>query len=194
MGEFFSLTWEDMCLFMVDLPFTLSSLVHSLANFEFLLVERRGWRKEARRISKERAMDCVFGFTAAHDVSARDWQLKKNGGQWLLGKSMEAFAPIGPAIVSKEEIGDPNNLNLSCKVNGEVKQDSNTSQFVFNVSDVISWVSIFTTLYPGDIILTGTPPGVGAFMKPPQFLKVGDVVECSVEKIGTVVNKIVEEK
>ena len=150
--------------------------------------------KEARRISKERAMDCVFGFTAAHDVSARDWQLKKNGGQWLLGKSMEAFAPIGPAIVSKEEIGDPNNLNLSCKVNGEVKQDSNTSQFVFNVSDVISWVSIFTTLYPGDIILTGTPPGVGAFMKPPQFLKVGDVVECSVEKIGTVVNKIVEEK
>ena len=75
-----------------------------------------------------------------------------------------------------------------------MKQDSNTSQFVFNVSDVISWVSIFTTLYPGDIILTGTPPGVGAFMKPPQFLGVGDVVECSVEKIGTVVNKIVLEK
>jgi len=150
--------------------------------------------KEARKVSKEKAMEYVFGFTAAHDVSARDWQLKRNGGQWLLGKAMEAFAPIGPAIVTKEEIGDPNNLNLSCKVNGEVKQDSNTSQFVFNVSDVISWVSIFTTLYPGDIILTGTPPGVGAFMKPPQFLKVGDLVECNVQKIGNVVNKIVAEK
>jgi len=147
--------------------------------------------KEAKNISKEEAMDCVFGFTAAHDVSARDWQLKRNGGQWLLGKAMEAFAPIGPAVVSKDEIGDPNNLNLSCKVNGVIKQNSNTSQFVFNVSDVLAWVTQFMTLLPGDIILTGTPPGVGAFMKPPQFLKVGDVVECSVQKIGTIVNKVV---
>jgi len=146
---------------------------------------------KAKEVTKEEAMNYVYGFTTAHDVSARDWQLKRNGGQWLLGKAMEAFAPIGPAVVSKDEIGDPNNLKLSCKVNGEIKQDSNTSQFVFNVSEVISWVTKFMTLLPGDIILTGTPPGVGAFMKPPQFLKVGDVVECAVEKIGKVTNKVV---
>ena len=136
----------------------------------------------------------------------------RNGGQWLLGKAMKSFAPIGPAIVTKDVIGDPNSLNLSCKVNGEFKQvdniyrrrhsqmmfvpqNSNTAQFVFNVSDVIAWITRFTTLLPGDIILTGTPPGVGAFQKPsPQFLKVGDMVECQVEKIGKVVNKIVEDQ
>jgi len=148
--------------------------------------------KKAFEVTKEEARDYIYGFTAAHDVSARDWQLTKNGGQWLLGKAMDAFAPIGPAIVTKEEIGDPHNLNLSCTVNGEVKQDSNTAQFVFGVDEVVSWVSKFTTLLPGDIILTGTPPGVGAFQKPvPQFLKVGDTVECKVEKIGSVFNKVV---
>merc|ERR1711953_341814 len=148
--------------------------------------------KAGRDVKQEEAMDYVYGYTTAHDVSARDWQLQRNGGQWLLGKAMEAFAPIGPALVTKEEIADPHNLNLSCKVNNEIKQDSNTSQFVFGVPEVISWVSQFTTLLPGDIILTGTPPGVGAFIKPqPQFLKVGDVVECRVENIGTIVNKVV---
>jgi len=148
--------------------------------------------KAAKDVSVEEALDYVYGYTAAHDVSARDWQLRRNGGQWLLGKAMESFAPIGPAVVTKEEIADPHNLNLSCKVNNEVKQDSNTSQFVFGVPEVISWVTQFMTLLPGDIILTGTPPGVGAFIKPkPQFLKVGDVVECQVENIGTIVNKVV---
>eukprot|EP00092_Neocalanus_flemingeri_P081672 GFUD01102066.1.p1 GENE.GFUD01102066.1~~GFUD01102066.1.p1 ORF type:complete len:286 (-),score=67.41 GFUD01102066.1:68-925(-) len=147
--------------------------------------------KKASNVSKEEAMDYVYGFTTAHDVSARDWQLTRNGGQWLIGKAMDAFAPIGPAVVTKEEVGDPHNLNLSCTVNGEVKQDSNTKQFVFGVDAVVSWISQFSTLLPGDLILTGTPPGVGAFMKPPQFLKIGDVVECKIEKIGSVFNKVV---
>jgi len=147
--------------------------------------------KKASNVTKEEAMEYVYGYTTAHDVSARDWQLRRNGGQWLAGKAMDAFAPIGPAVVTKEEVGDPHNLNLSCIVNGSVKQDSNTCQLVFGVDEVVSWISQFSTLLPGDVILTGTPPGVGVFMKPPQFLHVGDVVECKVEKIGSVINKVV---
>merc|ERR1719510_1560347 len=129
-------------------------------------------------------MDHVVGFTVAHDVSARDWQLKRNGGQWLLGKAMDSFCPLGPALVTTEDIQDPHQLNLSCRVNGLVKQDSNTSQLVFSVGEIVSWISQCCTLLPGDIILTGTPPGVGVFMKPPEFLNVGDLVECRVEGIG----------
>lgn len=147
--------------------------------------------KTAANVSKEAALGHVVGYTVAHDVSARDWQLKRNGGQWLAGKAMDKFCPIGPALVTSDEVGDTNNLNLSCTVNGVVKQDSNTKQLVFGVAEVVSWVSQFTTLLPGDIILTGTPPGVGVFMKPPQFLQKGDVVECKIEKIGSITNKIV---
>jgi len=147
--------------------------------------------KLTMNVSKEEAMDSVLGYTVAHDVSARDWQLKRNGGQWLAGKAMDNFCPIGPALVTKDEIEDPHNLNLSCLVNGVVKQDSNTRQLVFGVGEVVAWVSQFTTLLPGDIILTGTPPGVGVFMKPPQFLQKGDVVECKVEGIGCIVNTVV---
>jgi len=148
--------------------------------------------KETRPgMNSEEAMDCVYGYTACNDVSARDWQLKRNGGQWLAGKAMDKFAPLGPAIVTSEEIPDPQNLNLSCTVNGVVRQDSNTKQMVFGVSEVVTWISQFSTLLPGDIILTGTPPGVGAFLKPPVFLQKGDLVECRVEKIGAVVNRVV---
>jgi len=147
--------------------------------------------KKAKNISKEAALGHVLGYTAAHDVSARDWQMKRNGGQWLAGKAMDNFCPIGPALVTRDEIPEPEKLNLSCIVNGVTKQDSNTKQLVFGVAEVVAWVSQFTTLLPGDIILTGTPPGVGVFMKPPQFLKKGDVVECTVEMIGTITNKIV---
>merc|ERR1711935_25953 len=149
--------------------------------------------KETRPgIGKEEAMDCVYGYTASNDLSARDWQLKRNGGQWLAGKAMDKFAPIGPAIVTRDEILDPQDLSLSCSVNGVTRQDSNTCQMVFGVGEVVAWVSQFATLLPGDIILTGTPPGVGAFLKPePVFLKRGDVVTCRVDKIGAVVNKIV---
>jgi 2-keto-4-pentenoate hydratase/2-oxohepta-3-ene-1,7-dioic acid hydratase in catechol pathway len=117
-------------------------------------------------------MSHVFGYTVAHDVSARDWQLKKNGGQWLLGKAMDSFCPIGPAVVTVDEFDDPHNLNLKCLVNGVTKQDSSTKQMVFKTEQVVAWCSQFCTLLPGDLILTGTPPGVGVFQKPPQFLKV----------------------
>jgi len=147
--------------------------------------------KKGSNVAVEDAMDYVYGYTVAHDVSARDWQLKRNGGQWLVGKAMDKFCPIGPAIVTKDDISNPSNLDLSCSVNGVIKQNSNTSNLVFGVPELVSWVSQLTTLLPGDIILTGTPPGVGVFMKPPQFLHPGDVVKCWVQNIGTIENTVV---
>ncbi len=127
--------------------------------------------KRGKSISESNAAGHIFGFTTAHDVSARDWQLKKNGGQWLVGKTMDGFCPLGPAIVTADEVGDPHKLGVRCLVNGVTKQSSNTDQLVFNTQQIVAWVSKFFTLLPGDVILTGTPPGVGVFMKPPQFLK-----------------------
>jgi len=147
--------------------------------------------KKGSNVAVEDAMDYVYGYTVAHDVSARDWQLKRNGGQWLVGKAMDKFCPIGPAIVTKDDISNPSNLDLSCSVNGVIKQNSNTSNLVFGVPELVSWVSQLTTLLPGDLILTGTPPGVGVFMKPPQFLHPGDVVKCWVQNIGTIENTVV---
>lgn len=147
--------------------------------------------KRGKDVKKEDAMKHVFGYTTAHDVSARDWQLKRNGGQWLIGKTMDDFCPLGPALVTTNEIGDPHNLDLQCVVNGETKQDSNTRQLIFKTEELIAWLTRFFTLLPGDVILTGTPPGVGVFKKPPEYLKKGDVVECTIEKIGTVRNTVV---
>uniref|UniRef100_A0A0B6ZZ25 Fumarylacetoacetase-like C-terminal domain-containing protein n=1 Tax=Arion vulgaris TaxID=1028688 RepID=A0A0B6ZZ25_9EUPU len=147
--------------------------------------------KEGKNIVKEDALKYVYGYTVAHDVSARDWQLQRNGKQFLIGKSMDGFCPLGPAIVTKDEIGDPEHLRLWTKVNDVYKQDSNTSQLVFKVADVVEFLSRFITLQPGDVILTGTPPGVGVFRKPPEFLQIGDVVEVGIEGIGVLVNKIV---
>ncbi|XP_041368478.1 fumarylacetoacetate hydrolase domain-containing protein 2-like isoform X2 [Gigantopelta aegis] len=141
--------------------------------------------------TKSDAMQHVFGYTVAHDVSARDWQMKKNGGQWIIGKSMDGFCPLGPAIVMKEDIEDPHNLRLYCRVNGVTKQDSSTCQIVHKTEDLIAFISRLFTLRSGDVVLTGTPPGVGVFRKPPEFLKKGDVVECEIENIGKLVNKIV---
>lgn len=149
--------------------------------------------KDAKRVQESDAMNYVFGYTVAHDVSARDWQLEpgKNGGQWLIGKAMDGFCPLGPAIVMKEDINDPHNLGLRCRVNGVTKQDSNTNQLVHKTAAMVSFISRFMTLRPGDVILTGTPPGVGVFRKPPEYLKRGDVVECEIDGIGKVVNRIV---
>lgn len=146
--------------------------------------------RTAKNVKEEKAMDHVFGFTVAHDVSARDWQFK-NGGQFLLGKSMDGFCPLGPAIVMKEDLRDPHNLKLWTRVNGVIKQDGNTNQLVFKTPQLVSFISRFMTLKPGDVILTGTPPGVGVFRKPPEFLKRGDIVEVGIEEIGTLRNKIV---
>ncbi|KAL8602888.1 hypothetical protein ACOMHN_026848 [Nucella lapillus] len=146
--------------------------------------------KTAKNVSVEDAMNYVFGFTVAHDVSARDWQFK-NGGQFLLGKTMDCFCPLGPVIIMKEDLKDPHNLKLSTVVNGVVKQDSNTNQLVFKTPELVAFISKFMTLKPGDLILTGTPPGVGVFRKPPEFLQRGDVVEVEIEGIGKLTNKVV---
>ncbi|NWU49857.1 FAHD2 protein, partial [Dromas ardeola] len=144
------------------------------------------------------AMDHIVGFTVANDVSARDWQMRRNGRQWLLGKTFDTFCPLGPALVTKEACDtsplsppDVHNLRIRCSVNGQLMQDSNTSQLVFRLPTLIAWVSRFITLVPGDILLTGTPPGVGVFRKPPVFLKRGDEVQCEIEELGTICNKVV---
>jgi len=147
--------------------------------------------KKGKNIPAEKAMEHVLGYTVAHDVSARDWQFNKNGGQWLLGKAMDDFCPIGPEIVTKEELTDPHSLAIRCTVNGEVKQNSNTAQLVHKVDAIVAFLSKIVTLLPGDIILTGTPPGVGVFQKPPVFLNRGDIVECQIEDIGTIRNEII---
>jgi 2-keto-4-pentenoate hydratase/2-oxohepta-3-ene-1,7-dioic acid hydratase in catechol pathway len=150
--------------------------------------------KQGRRITKAEAYDYVAGYTVAHDVSARDWQLKRNGApkyaQWLMGKTFDTYAPIGPAIVSTDEIGDINNKGIRCRLNGETVQDSNTNQLVFDVPTLLEWVSAGITLKPGDLIFTGTPPGVGCFRKPPLWLKDGDVVDVEIDGIGCITNPI----
>lgn len=149
--------------------------------------------REAKKVKEADAKNYVFGFTVAHDVSARDWQLSKgkNGGQWAIGKAMDGFCPLGPAIVMKEDLVDPHNLGLRCLVNGTAKQDSSTNQMIFQTASLVAFVSRFMTLKPGDLILTGTPPGVGVFRKPPEFLKKGDVVVCEIDQIGRIENKVV---
>ena len=130
--------------------------------------------KEAKNVPVEKALGYVAGYTCGHDVSARDWQKNKPQGQWLLGKSFDSFAPLGPVLVTKDEIADPHNLGISMRLNGEVMQKSNTKQFIFRIDQLIAYLSQVCTLQPGDLIFTGTPPGVGAARKPPVFLKPGD--------------------
>ena len=122
-------------------------------------------------IPLEKAQEHIFGFTVALDVTARDL-MKKNGGQCLLGKSMDGFCPLGPYLITYEEVSDPHQLRLICQVNQETKQDSNTRQMIFDTNEIVAWCSKFCTLVPGDVILTGSPPGAGCFKKPPQFLQV----------------------
>ncbi len=139
--------------------------------------------KKASYISKEEALDHVAGYVLHNDVSEREFQLERSG-QWVKGKSCDTFAPIGPFIATKDEIKNPNNLNLWLKVNNKIMQDSCTSDFIFNVQHVISHISQFMTLLPGDIISTGTPFGVGLGLTPPLYLKHGDIVELGIEGLG----------
>ncbi|KAF7694926.1 fumarylacetoacetate hydrolase domain-containing protein 2A isoform X1 [Silurus meridionalis] len=147
--------------------------------------------KKGKHIKEQDAFAHIAGFTVANDVSARDWQLKKNGKQWLLGKTFDTFCPLGPALVTTDALKDVHNLGVRCLVNGDVVQDSNTNQLIFKTEKLVAWVSQFMTLYPGDVFLTGTPPGVGVFRKPPVYLKKGDVVECQIEEIGSIRNTVV---
>ena len=140
--------------------------------------------KKASYVSEIDAMDHVFGYVLHNDVSERAYQLE-HSGQWVKGKSCDSFAPVGPFIATSDEIKDPNNLDLWLKLNGEVMQKSNTSDFIFNIQSVVSYISQFMTLLPGDIISTGTPFGVGMGLTPPRYLKEGDVVELGIEGLGT---------
>jgi 2-keto-4-pentenoate hydratase/2-oxohepta-3-ene-1,7-dioic acid hydratase in catechol pathway len=146
--------------------------------------------RHGRDIAPERAMDHVFGYVALNDVSARDIQFGW-GGQYFKGKSLDGYCPIGPWIVTRDEIDDPQSLRLMLRVNGELKQDGNTHDMIFPVASIIEWVSQGMTLLAGSIIATGTPDGVGFARTPPEFLKPGDVMETEVEGIGTMRNRIV---
>ncbi len=150
--------------------------------------------KKCKNVSKREALDFVLGYTAANDVSARDWQRRLNGGQFCRGKSFDTFAPLGPVLVTKEDIPNPNALRIETRVNGETRQSSNTSDMIFDVPTLIEFLSGSTTLYPGTVILTGTPSGVGMAMNPPRYLASGDVVEVEIDKIGVLRNPVVAEE
>jgi 2-keto-4-pentenoate hydratase/2-oxohepta-3-ene-1,7-dioic acid hydratase in catechol pathway len=140
--------------------------------------------QKASYVSEEEAMDYVAGYVLHNDVSERAFQLEMEG-QWVKGKSCDTFAPIGPYMVTKSEIADPHNLDLWLNVNGEQLQNSNTSDFIFNIPQVVSYISRFMSLLPGDVISTGTPFGVGLGFNPPKYLKAGDVMELGITGLGT---------
>jgi len=145
--------------------------------------------KKGKYVPKADAMDYVFGYTVINDISARDCRRE---GQWIVSKGQDTFAPMGPILVTKDEIENPHNLNLSLKVNGIEKQNSNTKFLLFDINDLIEDLSVVFTLEPGDIIATGTPAGVGAGRNPQEWLYDGDVIEATVEGIGTIVNTVKE--
>lgn len=146
--------------------------------------------KKASYIGKDEVMDHIAGYVLHNDVSERAFQIEKEG-QWCKGKGCDTFAPLGPFMATKEEIKDPNNLNLWLTLNGEMMQNSTTSDFVFNIQEAISYISQFMTLLPGDVISTGTPFGVGLGLKPPIYLKPGDVMELGVEGLGVSKQKVI---
>lgn len=162
--------------------------VTSQVDFEAELVVVIG--KAGRDISEEAAMDYVFGYTCGNDVSARDWQKNKPAKQWLLGKSFDTFAPIGPVIVTRDEIPDPGALPISLRLNGETMQSSTTAQLIFSIPHLISYISQVATLQPGDLLFTGTPSGVGMARTPPVWLKPGDQVEVEISGLGTLKNRV----
>ena len=147
--------------------------------------------KQAVRVSEAEALDFVFGYTAMNDVTDREAQSKD--GQWVRSKSYDTFGPIGPLVVPADKIGDPHNLKIEARLNGKVMQSSNTNNLIFNIPFLISYISQRITLQPGDVITTGTPHGVGAFLNPPVFMKPGDVIEVEIEKIGVLRNPVIDE-
>jgi 2-keto-4-pentenoate hydratase/2-oxohepta-3-ene-1,7-dioic acid hydratase in catechol pathway len=161
----------------IELP-----LASKMTDYEAELVVIIG--KRCKHVPAERAGGVVFGYCAGNDVSVRDWQMRTP--QWSLGKSFDTHAPIGPWIVTPDELGDPHSLGIRCLVNGELRQNSNTKYLVFSVFDQIAHLSQAMTLQPGDVIFTGTPGGVGLAMNPPQLLKEGDRVRIEIDRIGAI--------
>ena len=138
----------------------------------------------ASYVSEDEALDCVAGYAVGNDVSEREFQQERPAGQWTKGKSPDTFAPVGPWLVTKDEVPNPEKLHIWLKVNGEMKQEGSTDKLIFGIKKIVSFVSEYMTLLPGDVIMTGTPPGVGAGMNPPQWLNPGDVVELGIEGLG----------
>ncbi len=149
---------------------------------------------KAKSVSETRAMQCVAGYTVINDVSERAYQLDAAAGQWTRGKGCDTFCPIGPWLVTKDEVSRPQNLSIWLELNGKKVQDGNTKTMVFNIKELVSYVSHFMTLHPGDIIATGTPPGVGMGMKPPRYLKKGDVMKLGVDGLGEQSQKVISWK
>jgi 2-keto-4-pentenoate hydratase/2-oxohepta-3-ene-1,7-dioic acid hydratase in catechol pathway len=156
---------------------------------ELVVVIGRG----GRHIPRERALEHIGGYAAGHDVSARDWQLNKPGKQWMAGKTFDTFAPVGPELVTPEEVPDPHKLGIRLRLNGQTMQDSSTGQLIFGVDQLIAYLSNIFTLESGDLIFTGTPPGVGMARKPPVWLKPGDSVEVEIDHVGTLSNTVIAE-
>ena len=148
--------------------------------------------KRGRPKNETEAMTYVAGYTIGHDVSARDWQLKKDGKQWMVGKTFDTFAPTGPHLVTPDEISDPHNLAIRLRLNGETMQDSNTGQMIFSVGAILAYLAQIFTLEPGDLVFTGTPSGVGLSRKPPLFLRAGQVVRLGVEGVGLQQQRTIE--
>ena len=146
--------------------------------------------KTARNVTRENALQHVLGYTCANDVSARDWQKHAGGGQWCRGKTFDTFCPLGPVLVTADEIPNPNALSIKTVLNGQVMQDWNTNDMIFDVPTLIEFLSGSTTLMPGTVILTGTPHGVGMARTPPVWLADGDTVSVEIEKIGTLANPV----
>lgn len=146
--------------------------------------------RACKNVSPEHALDYVLGYTCANDVSARDWQKEAGGTQWCRGKTFDTFAPLGPRLVTRDEIPNPNALRIQTRIGTEILQDANTSDMIFDVPTLISFLSGSTTLPAGAVILTGTPSGVGAARKPPRFLKPGDDVSIEIENIGVLTNPV----
>jgi 2-keto-4-pentenoate hydratase/2-oxohepta-3-ene-1,7-dioic acid hydratase in catechol pathway len=163
--------------------------VSSEVDYEAELVIVIGKRGKPR--SKAEAAEYIAGYTIGHDVSARDWQLKKEGKPWTIGKTFDTFAPCGPVLVTADEVPDPTNLAIRLRLNGATMQDSSTKQMIFSPAELLVYLAQVFTLEPGDLIFTGTPPGVGFARKPPVFLKPGDVVEIEIERLGLLRNRCV---
>ncbi len=149
--------------------------------------------RAGKNISRRNALDHVLGYTCCNDVSARDWQIKRSGGQWSRGKTFDTFSPLGPVLVTRDEIPNPNDLKIRTVLNGVAVQDWNTNDMIFDVPALIEFLSGSTTLLPGTVILTGTPHGVGMAQKPPRWLKAGDSVTIEIEKIGALHNTVANE-
>jgi 2-keto-4-pentenoate hydratase/2-oxohepta-3-ene-1,7-dioic acid hydratase in catechol pathway len=147
--------------------------------------------RRARYVEVKDALKHVAGYCVVNDVSEREWQMKRSGTQWSKGKGCDTFGPIGPWLVTTDEVRDPQNLKMWLKVNGQTRQDGNTSTMIFGVAQLVADLSRYLTLEPGDVITTGTPPGVGMGMKPPQFLKAGDTIELGIEGLGSQAQKVV---